>query len=95
LYKFAGVDSTAKITGSFSLANLTGTASIGLNTKTDNSSTYVIKLEPANNRIAAYSNGAEVTRVPFTFEADKSYTFSMIIDGSVAVLYINNQVALN
>ncbi|MBD1362395.1 DUF4975 domain-containing protein [Mucilaginibacter sp. ZT4R22] len=94
LYKFAGLDSTSKITGSFSLANLTGTASIGLNTKADNSSTYVIKLEPANNRIAAYNNGAEVTRVPFTFEAGKSYTFSMIIDGSVAVLYINNQVAL-
>lgn len=94
LYKFAGLDSTAKITGSFTISNLTGTASIGFNTQTNNASTYVIKMEPANHRIAAYNNGTEVTRVPFNFETGKTYTFSLVLDNSVAVLYLNDQVAL-
>lgn len=36
----------------------------------------------------------EVTRVPFELEANKTYTFSLIIDGSVSVLYVNDEVAL-
>lgn len=95
LYKFGAADSTGKVSGSFSLSNLTGSASIGLNTGADNSSTYVIKMEPAKNRIAAYNNGQEVTRVPFTFEAGKTYTFSLVMDASMAVLYVNDQVALS
>lgn len=93
-YQFASTDSTAKISGRFSLSNLTGTASLGLNTRADQSSTYVIRMEPANHRIAAYNNGQEVTRVPFIFEAGKTYSFSLVMDASVAVLYVNDQVAL-
>jgi beta-fructofuranosidase len=93
-YKFDAVDGTIKLKGSFILGNVNGTASISFNTKPDNSSSYVIKLEPANHRIAAYNNGTEVTRVPFNFEAGKTYSFSVVADGSVAVLYVNDQVAL-
>jgi len=95
LYKFGATDSTAKVTGSFTISNLTGTAAIGFNTKTDNTSSYEIKMEPANHRIAAYNNGTEVTRVPFTFETGKTYNFSLVMDASVAVLYVNDQVALS
>ncbi|PWK79703.1 beta-fructofuranosidase [Mucilaginibacter oryzae] len=95
LYKFGAMDSTVMLRGTFNLSNVTGTASIGLNTRADNSSTYVIKMEPANHRIAAYNNGKEVTRVPFTFEAGKAYNFSLVMDASVAVLYVNDQVALS
>jgi beta-fructofuranosidase len=94
LYKFAAIDGTLKVKGSFSLGNLTGSSSMAFNTQADNSSSYSIKFEPAARRIAAYNNGTEVTRVPFTFEKDKSYTFSVVIDGSVAVLYVNDEVAL-
>lgn len=94
MYKFASIQGTTKIAGSLSLANLTGTAGIGFNTQADNNSTYTIKFEPAAKRIAAYNNGVEVTRVPFNWQAGKNYTFSIVIDGSVVVLYLNDQVAL-
>lgn len=48
----------------------------------------------ASKRIAAYNNGQEVTRVPFVFEQGKTYDFSIIVDGSIIVLYLNDQVAL-
>ncbi|RYY31066.1 MAG: DUF4975 domain-containing protein, partial [Sphingobacteriaceae bacterium] len=67
---------------------------IGFNTAANNSSTYIVKFEPAANRIAGYNNGVEVTRVPFNFEANKTYAFSVVMDGSVAILYVNDQVAL-
>lgn len=80
--------------GDLSISNLTGVVGIGFNAKNDNSASYVIKFEPAANRIAAYNNGNEVTRVPFSFEANKNYRFSIIVDGSVVVLYLNDQIAL-
>lgn len=94
LSKFSPLSTTSKVKGTIKLSNLTGTASIGFNTNAGNSSSYVIKFEPAANRIAAYNNGVEVTRVPFSFEANKAYSFSLIVDGSVAVLYLDNKVAL-
>lgn len=93
-YKFEGIEGTAKIMGTFSISNLTGTAVIGFNTSNDNSSSYTIKLEAKNGRIAAYNHGVEVTRVPFNLETNKTYTFSLIIDGSLSVLYVNDEVAL-
>ncbi|SMD16148.1 glycoside hydrolase family 32 protein [Pedobacter nyackensis] len=93
MYKFGAISGSTKIKGSLSLGNLTGTAAIGLNTKADNSS-YMIRFEPAAQRIAAYNNGEEITRVPFKLEAGKNYNFSIVIDGSVAVLYVNDEVAL-
>jgi beta-fructofuranosidase len=94
LYKFANLDGTSKIQGGLTFSNLAGTASLGFNTRADNTSSYVIKFEPAAKRIAAYNNGVEVTRVPFNFQAAKNYEFSVIADGSIAVLYVNDEVAL-
>jgi beta-fructofuranosidase len=93
-YTFGSINGTTQIKGSLSLANLSGTAGFGFNTQKNNNSSYVIKFEPATKRIAAYNNGAEITRVPFNWEAGKSYSFNLVIDGSVAVLYLNDQVAL-
>jgi beta-fructofuranosidase len=92
--RFAAIDGTLKIKGAITLNNLTGTATIGFNAKADQTSTYQIKFEPVAKRIAAYNNGAEITRVPFNFEAGKTYEFSVVVDGSVAVLYVNDEVAL-
>ncbi|RYY32419.1 MAG: DUF4975 domain-containing protein, partial [Sphingobacteriaceae bacterium] len=94
MYKFNGVEGSAKINGTISFSNVSGTASIGFNAKTDNAGTYIIKFDPTNHRIAAWNYGTEVTRVPFNFEAGKNYNFSIVIDNSVAVLYVNNEVAL-
>jgi beta-fructofuranosidase len=94
LYKFEGIEGTAKILGTFAISNLTGTAAIGFNTNDDNTSSYTVKFEARTGRIVAYNNGVEVTRVPFNLEANKAYTFSLIIDGSVSVLYVNDEVAL-
>lgn len=94
LCKFSPFSGTSRIKGTIRISNLTGTASIGFNTSTGNASSYIIRLEPGANRIAAYNNGVEVTRVPFSFEANKTYSFSLVADGSVAVLYFDNTVAL-
>ncbi|QIL37978.1 DUF4975 domain-containing protein [Pedobacter sp. HDW13] len=93
-YRFNAINGTTMLTGNLSINNLTGTASFGFNTKSDNTASYIIKLEPGSKRIAAYKNGQEITRVPFTFEADKNYNFSIVVDGSVVVLYLNDQIAL-
>ncbi|UEG51340.1 DUF4975 domain-containing protein [Mucilaginibacter daejeonensis] len=92
--RFAAIDGTLKIKGTLTLNNLTGTVTMGFNAKADQTSTYHVKFEPAAKRIAAYNNGVEITRVPFTFEAGKTYQFSVVIDGSIAVLYVNDEVAL-
>lgn len=93
-YKFGEIQSSVKVNGSISFSNLMGRASIGFNAGTVNNGTYVIRFEPEANRIAAYNYGSEVTRVPFKFEAGKMYSFNLIIDNSIAVLYFNNEVAL-
>lgn len=93
-YQFGAINGSVKISGTLSFSNTTGNASIGLNAGTGSSGSYNIRFEPASNRIAAYNNGTEITRVPFVFEAGKAYTFSLIVDHSVAVLYLNNEVAL-
>lgn len=94
LCKFEGINGTAKILGTFAIGNQSGTASIGFNTTADDKSSYTIKFEAKTGRIAAFNNGIEVTRVPFNLEANKTYSFSLIIDGSVSVLYVNDEVAL-
>lgn len=94
MVKFDKISGSTLIKGSIAINNTSGTATIGFNTKTDNSSSYMVKLEPGQNRIAAYNNGSEVTRVPFTFQSGKTYTFSIVVDGSVAVLYLNDEIAL-
>ncbi|MGQ7855035.1 glycoside hydrolase domain-containing protein [Pedobacter sp. WC2501] len=93
-YRFAALNGTTMVKGKLSLSNLNGTASLNFNAKTDLSGSYQIRFEPASNRIAAYNNGQEVTRVPFVFEQGKTYDFSIIVDGSIIVLYLNDQVAL-
>ena len=93
-YQFGEIKGTVKISGSINFSNTTGTASVGFNAGTEKNGTYLIRFEPASKRIAAYNNGSEITRVPFNFEAGKDYSFSLIIDNSVAALYLNNEVAL-
>lgn len=93
-YKFNEINGTQNISGSISFSNVTGAASFGFNAGADNKGTYAIRFEPASNRMAAYNNGREITRVPFHFEAGKYYSFSIVIDNSIVVLYLNNEVAL-
>jgi beta-fructofuranosidase len=93
-YRFASLNGTTMLKGNLSISNLTGVAGIGFNAENEHSASYVIKLEPAASRIVAYNNGNEVTRVPFSFEANKVYNFSIVLDGSVVVLYLNDQIAL-
>lgn len=91
---FNNIQGPAKITGEISFSNTTGVTSIGFNSGAGTKSAYEIKFEPSANRIAAYNNGAEVTRVPFKIESGKTYSFTLILDNSIAVLYCNNEVAL-
>jgi len=93
-YRFAALNGTTMVKGKLSLSNLNGIATLNFNAKTDLSGSYQIRFEPASKRIAAYNNGQEVTRVPFVFEQGKAYNFSVILDGSIIVLYLNDQVAL-
>lgn len=93
-YQFDEIDGTKKIGGTLNFSSTTGIASIGFNVSTDNHGTYIIRFEPASNRIASYKNGLEITSVSFNFEKGKSYPFSFIIDNSIVTLYLNNEVAL-
>ncbi|MCH5160748.1 MAG: hypothetical protein J1G04_01840 [Clostridiales bacterium] len=62
----------------------------------------VISFDTANNRIACYNDvgnilryGDVLTYVDYTFAKDKEYGVDIIIDGEIAVLYFNNEVALS
>lgn len=93
-YKFGEIKGATKLSGNINFSNTIGNASIGFNASANNTGSYIIRFEPASNRIAAFNNGVEVTRVPFYFEAGKNYSFSIIMENSVVVLYLNNEVAL-
>lgn len=92
--RFTTTDKTVMVKGNIQLSQLDGSFNIGLNATENNTGSYMIKLEPKNNRIAAYNDALEVTHVPFNFIAGKAYAFKLVMENSVAVLYIDDKVAL-
>lgn len=93
-YQFGEINGSLRVSGTASFSNTSGTAAIGFNVGDDNNATYNIRFEPGANRIAAYNNGSEVTRVPFSFEVGKAYSMHLVVENSVVILYLNDEVAL-
>lgn len=61
----------------------------------------VMAFEPGQNKITCYNGvssilryGAPLASVAFTFEANKSYSADVVIDGEVISLYLNGEIAL-
>ncbi|QEK53117.1 DUF4975 domain-containing protein [Pedobacter aquae] len=94
IMRFNALNKTTMIKGSIKLAELNGSLIFGLNAKDDNTGSYTIKIEPQKNRIAGYNNNLEITRVSFKFTANTVYNFKLVMEKSVAILYINDEVAL-
>ncbi len=84
---------TNRITATLSLGSAES-LSLFFGTGESTGSTYEIRFEKNNNRIAGYNLGNEVTRVPFDFSGDDSYDITLVVDGSIVVVYVNDQVAL-
>lgn len=91
---FQTVAGTQRVEASLQLDNTAGIFSFLLNADDAGNENYTIEFKPGGNRIVAFNNGQEVTRVPFAFAAGETYAISLMIEGSVCVLYVNDQVAL-
>ncbi|MCH5159125.1 MAG: hypothetical protein J1F33_08020 [Clostridiales bacterium] len=64
--------------------------------------TKVLSFKATENRIVCYNDvanilryGKELTSVNYKFEAGKEYDVDIMIDGEIAVLYFNSEVALS
>lgn len=55
---------------------------------------YEVRFEKENKRIAGYKYGEKITEVPFDFSPSGSGDLRVIVDGSVLVIYLNDEVAL-
>ncbi|RVT74351.1 DUF4975 domain-containing protein [Flavobacterium sufflavum] len=96
---FSKLEKSSKIHTQMSYTGNTGNTGFVFAADNMSKSYYKIVLEPSNNRIAGYlvngTNSVEVTRVPMTIEAGKTYDLDLVCDGSVCIVYVNGKVALS
>ncbi|WP_181308009.1 glycoside hydrolase family 32 protein [Rufibacter sp. XAAS-G3-1] len=93
---FAG---STKISAKVKIDASAGTAGFVFNADNLTQQSFKVVLEPGNGRIAAYrvsgGNAQLVTQVAVALQAGTTYDMSVIIDGSVCVLYLNGKAALS
>lgn len=80
-------------TGSFELMEHNGLVNFAFNYQ-DQGGTYRIALDIGQNRIIGMNANQEVTRIAYSFEIGKIYQFRLVVEGSIAILYLNDEVAL-
>lgn len=84
----------AKINGSISIGNTTGSAGFKFNVNDEDY--YKVVLEPSNNRIAAYNSAMQlVTQIPFKIQTGVNYDVEIISDASICTFYIGGKKVLS
>lgn len=91
---FQNMNKSSMISGAISISQ-EANAGIFLGGNENPSESFRIQMEPRNNKIIAINSGRFENVVYYNFNANTEYNFELIIDGSVAVLYINDEVALS
>jgi beta-fructofuranosidase len=90
----APVAKKIKATAQITLNGTTGSAGFFFNVSSN--ANYKIMFEPQYNRIVAYnSNGEEVTRIPFIIQQDTAYNVTLIADGSICEVYVDEKTVLS
>ena len=91
-----------KITGRFTPTSQQGKFGLMFNVGPNQTGALNLVFDPAAQQVAFYNTDtAKVSKakpelsVPVSFQPGQSYDFTLLIDGTVAVLYINDQMALS
>ena len=91
-----------KITGHFQVTGRQGQFGLMFNVGQNQTGSLNLVFDPAKQQVAFYNTDtARVPAakpelaVPVSLQPDGSYDFTLLIDGTVAVLYINDQMALS
>ncbi|WP_051201308.1 glycoside hydrolase family 32 protein [Christiangramia portivictoriae] len=91
---FQNLSGTSKVSGNISVSQ-EANAGIFLGGNDNPSESFRIQLEPRNNKIIAINNGNFENVVYYDFDSDTEYHFELYVEDSVAVLYLNGEVALS
>ena len=91
-----------KITGHFKVAKQQGQFGLMFNVGPNQTGSLNLVFDPAKQQVAFYNTDTSRVNaakpelaVPVSLQPDESYDFTLLIDGTVAVLYINDQMALS
>lgn len=91
-----------KITGHFKVAKQQGQFGLMFNVGPDQTGSLNLVFDPAKQQVAFYNTDTSRIHaakpelaVPVSLRPDASYDFTLLVDGTVAVLYINDQMALS
>lgn len=91
-----------KITGHFKVAKQQGQFGLMFNVGPNQTGSLNLVFDPAKQQVAFYNTDTSRVHaakpelaVPVSLQPDESYDFTLLIDGTVAVLYINDQMALS
>jgi len=91
-----------KITGRFTPVNPQGKFGLMFNVGPNKTGALNLVFDPGKQQVAFYNTDtAKINKakpelsVPVSLQAGQSYDFTLLIDGTVAVLYINDQMALS
>lgn len=99
------IDEATKITGHFTVQEGQGVFGMMFNVGPEQTGTLNLVFDPQNKEVAFYNNDTarigtkkkvkKEVAVPVEMKAGNSYDFTLLLDESVAVLYINDQMALS
>ncbi|WP_205502320.1 glycoside hydrolase family 32 protein [Rufibacter psychrotolerans] len=96
---FSALAGSKKITAKIRIESGAGTAGFVFNADNPTQQSYKVLLEPGSSQLAAYQvSGAStqlITRVPVHVQAGTTYEVTVVISGSVCVVYLNGMVALS
>ncbi len=91
---FQNLNGSSMVSGTVSISEESN-AGIFLGGNNNPSESFRIQLEPRNNKIITINNGAFENVVYYNFDSNTEYEFELYIEGSIAVLYLNGEVALS
>lgn len=91
-----------KITGHFQMKGQQGQFGLMFNVGPNQTGSLNFVFDPAKQQVAFYNTDTSRVHaakpelaVPVSLRPDGSYDFTLLVDGTVAVLYINDQMALS
>lgn len=91
-----------KITGHFQMTGQQGQFGLMFNVGPNQTGSLNLVFDPAKQQVAFYNTDTSRVHaakpelaVPVSLRPDGSYDFTLLVDGTVAVLYINDQMALS
>ena len=91
-----------KITGHFKVAKQQGKFGLMFHVGPNQTGSLNLVFDPVKQQVAFYNTDTSRVHVakpelavPVSLQPDESYDFTLLIDGTVAVLYINDQMALS